>query len=45
MTRRRHVQRASRSCLRDGGAASYVDQTSYWVHAPSEVLLIAKYAL
>ena len=27
------------------GAASYVDQASYWVHAPSEVLLIAKYAL
>ena len=27
------------------GAASYVEQASYWVHAPSEVLLIANYAL
>lgn len=27
------------------GAASYVEQASYWVHVPSEVLLIANYAL
>lgn len=27
------------------GAASYVEQASYWVHAPSEVQLIASYAL
>ena len=27
------------------GAASYVEQASYWVHAPSEVSLIATYAL
>lgn len=27
------------------GADSYVEQASYWVHAPSEVLLIANYAL
>lgn len=27
------------------GAASYVEQANYWVHAPSEVPLIANYAL
>lgn len=27
------------------GAASYVEQASYWVHVPSEVPFIAKYAL
>lgn len=27
------------------GAASYVERASYWVHAPSDVLLIAEHAL
>ena len=45
-----HDSRAARSAgvsfvFAGWGAATYVEQPSYWVHAPSEVLLIAEHAL
>lgn len=45
-----HDSRAARSAgvsfvFAGWGAMTYVEQASYWVHAPSEVLLIAEHAL
>lgn len=45
-----HDSRAARSAgvsfvFAGWGAMTYVEQASYWVHAPSEVMLIAEHAL